>query len=722
MQGKTSLSRRSFLAMTGLAGTGFIIGLNNACNEAPKVANLSEAKQWFEFTPYVNIADNGIVTIFNTKPEIGQGVYQSIPAIVCEELEIPIESVVIKQTGGEKKYGDLQFAGGSYSVRSSYHDLRKVGASAKEMLIKAASQEWKVPESECYAEKGEIIHKPSGKKLGYGALAAAASKLPVPEKPKLKDPKDFKILGKPAPRPDIPLKVTGKAVFGIDAETEGMVYASVEHSPVFGAKLLSVDDTEAKKIKGVLAVERVTRIIQKYRSEAVAVVADSYWTALQARKALKLSWDNKGFDKFNSSSYEQKLRDLAAKPGVADKPVGDFDKAFASASTKLEAFYETPIVSHSPIEPMNALAKWQDDQHLEIWASTQVPGDIRKGFAEEYKIPEDNLTINVMFNGGGFGRRLYPDHVHEAVQLSKKVGKPVKVIWTREDDTKLGPFRPMTFSAMKAGLGTDGKPVALQHKVISPSISAADSDKFDITKPDGTMLEALNDQKYEIPNMKHPYVFADLHIPMAAWRAVTSTTLSFPHECFLDECAVKAGKDPMAYRLELAKKDSDLFRILTKLKEVSNWDQPLPAGSARGVGQYEFFAGHAGMVVQVTKQGTGVKIDKVWAVIDMGTIVNPDTIKAQVEGAVAMAITAAVKGGITFENGQTKQSNYHDNPIIRIHEMPPVETHILAEGGEVIKGAGEPGLPPLAPALCNAIYAATGVRIRRLPFNIDNIS
>jgi isoquinoline 1-oxidoreductase beta subunit len=387
----------------------------------------------------------------------------------------------------------------------------------------------------------------------------------------------------------------------------------------------------------------------------------------------------------------------------------------------VEAFYETPMVSHSPIEPMNCVASWQEGNKLEIWASTQVPSGIKNEFTKAYNIPDENLIVHVMFNGGGFGRRLYTDFIHEAVQLTKKVSKPVKVIWTREDDTQQGPFRPMTFSAMNGAISTDGKAVAFQHKVISPSIDASGRKNYDKTKSDRGMTEGISEQQYEIPNMKNYYVHADLHIPIAAWRAVTSSTLAFAHECFIDEMAVKAKKDPMAFRLDMLTKDSDTKNVLLKLKEVSNWDKPLPKGWGRGVAQYEFFAGLAGYVIEVSKKGTGIKIEKVYAVIDLGTVVNPDTVKAQVEGAAVMALTAAIKNGITFDKGQTVQTNFHKNPLVRINEMPDVEVHILANGGPKIKGVGEPGLPPFAPALCNAIFAATGKRIRRLPFDINKV-
>lgn len=456
--------------------------------------------------------------------------------------------------------------------------------------------------------------------------------------------------------------------------------------------------------------------------EGVAIIADNYWAALQGRKALKVTWDHGKHETFNSVDFEKQLRELAKTDGVQGHNAGDFDKSFADAPNKVEAFYETPIVSHSTMEPMNALAHYQAGDKIELWVSSQGGDLVKDEVAKVFKIPADNVTVHVLFNGGGFGRRLTQDFATEAVSLSKAIGKPVKVIWTREDDTLLGPFRPMTFSAMRGALSADGKAIALQHKVISPSIDATMNEKYDKTKPDGTMLEATNEQKYEIPNLNTRYVHADIHIPLTYWRSVTSSTLAFSHECFIDEMAHKAGQDPLAFRLAMLTKDSDAKRVLLKLKEVSGWDKPLPAGKGRGIAQWEFFAGLAGQVVEVSKNKTGgITVDKVYCVIDLGTVVNPDTVKAQVEGAIAMALTAATKDGITFENGRAVQANFDANRMLRINEMPSIDVHILAEGGPTIKGVGEPGLPPLAPALANAVFAATGKRIRRLPFDLEKV-
>lgn len=723
MQSNANLNRRNFLKMTGLSGTAFILGLYASGNKGTSaVVNMSGLEDTFELTPYIIIEKSGSITIMNPRPEMGQGTFQSLPGIIAEELEVSLDQVTIKQTAGEKQFG-RQVAGGSSSVRGNYMNLRKVGASAREMLIKAASDQWKVPIDECYAENGKIFDKPSGKSLSYGELAEAASKLEVPKEPVLKDPKDFKIIGKSAARLDIPLKVSGRAVFGMDVEVPGMVYASVERCPVFGSKLISYDDSKAKKIKGVQQVIKADRVVfGKTKYEGIAVIADNYWAALQGRKALKIQWDYQGFDKFNSNDYEQTLRDLAKTEGLIVHSSGDFDKALAESPLHIEALYETPMVSHSTMEPMNCVAHWKEDNTIEVWVSSQGPTLIKDELFKTLGVAQDNIKVNIMFNGGGFGRRLQSDFASEAASISKAVGKPVKVIWTREDDTQLGPFRPMTFSAMKGAVSNDGMAIAFQHKVISPSLNASRNTNFDKTKPDNSMVEGISDQKYEIPNMKNEYVISDFHIPISAWRSVTSSTLAFAHECFIDELAALAKKDPLEFRLNMLTKDSDTKKVLTKVKEVSGWDKPLPKGWGRGVAQYEFFAGLSAQVVEVSLQTNGsVKVEKVYAVIDLGTVVNPDNVKAQVEGGIVMGLVAATKDGIRFENGKSVQTNFNNNRMLRINEMPQIEVTIIADGGPTIKGVGEPGLPPLAPALCNAIFAATGKRIRRLPVDLNKV-
>lgn len=710
------IARREFLRHTGLSGLALVLGVSKIN------AAIAKKSDQVGITPYIIIETTGKITIINPRTEIGQGTYQSIPALIAEELEVSLDNVTILNSWGQEDIPD-QDVGGSESVRGSYMKLRQVGAAAREMLRTAASRQWNVPIGECFAADSAIIHKPTGKKLGYGSLVAVAATLAVPENPPLKDPAAFKILGKSMPRLDIPLKVNGRAVYGIDMEVPGMVYASVERSPVFGSKLVSYDDTAALQVKGVIRTVKAERVIGKNHYEGVAVIAENYWAALKGRKALKVTWDHQGFDTFNSTAFEQQLRDLAGTDGLPlDNNKGDFDNAMAAAAHTLEALYETPIVAHAPMEPMNCLAYWQAGDKLDLWTSVQGADIIMDELPAVLGIPRENITPHISFVGGGFGRRLLADYAGEAARLSKATGKPVKVVWTREDDIQLGPFRPMTFSAMRGAVSADGKAIALQHKVIAPCIEATQDAKYDRSKPSDTMTEGINKQAYEIPNTKNAYVFVDTHIPLQYWRSVTSSTLAFAHECFIDELAAAAGKDPLDFRLGMLTKDSDTKRVLTKLRELSHWDKPLPQGWGRGVAQYEFFAGLAANVVQVsTQKNGGIRVEKVISVIDLGTVVNPDTVKAQVEGAIVMALIAATKDGIRFEKGQSQQSNFHNYRMLRIHEMPAVEIHILAEGGPKIKGVGEPGLPPVAPALANAVFAATGKRIRRLPFDISKV-
>jgi isoquinoline 1-oxidoreductase beta subunit len=716
------VTRRNFIKDSSVIGLGLWLGISKSHAQILAATNITEAQK---FTPYILVEPNGNITIFNIKPEMGQGTFQSIPSLIAEEFEVSLGQVIIKQTNGELEYGRRQNVGGSNAVRSSYEELRKVGASAKEVFIQAAAAKWNVSADECYAENAKVIHKPSNRSLRYTDLVEEASKIELPKNPKLKDPKDFKILGKSVKRPDIPLKINGKAEFGIDTVVPDMLYASVERCPILGGTLKSFDASAALQMPGVIKVVEAERVVGRYTYKGVAAIASSYWAALQARKAIKIEWDTNGYETFHSATYEKELRSLAQKEGVTDKVVGTPDAPALPNEEKIEAFYETPMVAHHALEPLNCVVHVVGDK-VDIWTSTQVasaitatgPNDFHKtiGFAPE------KITLHNKFIGGGFGRRLYTDFISEAVTIARQTEQPVKVIWSREDTTQFGPFRPMTFSAMKGSVTKNGKVVSFHHKVIAPSMIESSTKSFDKNSLDRLMIEGIAEQEYEMPNLKTSYVRADYHVPVAAWRSVTSSTLAFPHECFIDELAHKAHKDPFTFRLEMLSKPSDTKRIFDKLKEVSNWNKPLPPNKGRGMAQWKFFAGQSAHVVEVTynRAKHSIKIDKVYVVIDLGKVVNPDNVKNQVEGAIVMALSAATQPGITLEQGKVVQSNFSDNPQARINEVPPIEVHILADGGP-IKGVGEPGLPPFAPALVNAIFAAAGKRIRKLPFDLDNI-
>lgn len=713
------ISRRNFLKNTSSAGIALWFGLSAKAG-IEKTNDINTAKN---FSPYILVDADGNITLFNSKPEMGQGTFQSVPALIAEEFEVSLDHVTIKNGNGEKQLPG-QHAGGSSSIRSNYNDFRKVGAAAKSVFITAAANKWSVEPSTCYAENAKVFHRPTKKSFTYGELVEDAAKIDLPKDTQLKNAKDFKIVGKPMKRLDVPMKTNGSAIFGIDFQVPGMLYASVERCPVLGGTLKNFDASEVMKIPGVEKVVSVERVMGRYHSVGVAVIANSYWTALQAKQKLKIDWDTAGHENFNSADYEQSLRDLAKQDGLVDKNIGDIASLNLQQQNIVEAFYETPMVAHHALEPMNCIAQLKDNK-LEIWTSTQVPssvtGDADNNLGKMIGVDPNNITMHNGFVGGGFGRRLSIDYIIEAANIAKQIDKPVKLIWSREETTQFGPFRPMTFSQLKGGFDDNGKLVMLQHKVISPSLSEGSRPNFDPTKVDGSMVEGIGEQTYEIPNIKTFYVRADFHVPVAPWRSVTSSTLSFAHECFIDELAYKAKQDPFDFRMSLLTKDSDLKRVLTKLREFSKWDEKLPSNRGRGIAQWEFFAGLCAQVVEVTyREDKSIKVDKVYAIIDLGEVVNPDTVKAQVEGAVIIALSAAVKPGITFQNGKVMQHNFYDNPLIRINEAPEVETLILTNGGK-IKGVGEPGLPPFSPALANAIFAVTGKRIRKMPFDLTNV-
>jgi isoquinoline 1-oxidoreductase beta subunit len=720
-----SSNRRDFLKISGkttaLLAIGFSLPWHNSEAAVMTKIDSNALALGLELNPYISISDEGVITLFNARPDMGQGTYQSLPLLLAEELEVDLSQVTIRNTDGQGKYGS-QLSGGSSSIRTRWQPMRKAGAAVKEMLIKAASTKWNVPLSECYAEKAKVFHKPSGKSFTYGELVEEASKLEVPKEPKLKDPKDFKLLGKSVPRPEIPSKVNGTAIFGIDAQLPGMLYASIERSPTILGKVLSFDSTESLKVKGVKQVIKTERKMPHRAVEAVAVVADTYWAALKGRKALKVKWDAQGADKTSTDGYFENLRTLAKTEGV-DYPEkrGDVRNAFAKASQKLEASYETPFLAHAPLEPENATV-WVQGDKVEIWAPIQGPDGLIPQVAAYLNIKPENVKVNVPFMGGAFGRKAYYDYVMEALHISKQVKAPVKVIWTREDDMTQGPFRPAMLDRLEGALDEKGSLIAHHHQIVGASIQHQVFGSPLKNKADDWASETANfeDSPYDIDNRKLSFNLAETDIPIVWWRSVYSSTTAFGQECFMDELAHAAKIDPLAFRLEMLADAPRFSRVLQTLAKKAHYHQPLPANQAVGIAVARSFGTIVAHAITVSKQGKGVKIEKVVSVVDCGMTVNPDNVLAQTEGNIVMGLTAAIKNGITLKNGVTEQTNFHEYNVLRINEMPQTEIHII-ESTEAPGGVGEPGLPPIAPALCNAIFNLTGKRLRTLPIDIDNI-
>lgn len=653
---------------------------------------------------------------------MGQGSTQAVPSLLAEELEVSLEKVLIVQSDGMGKYGS-QTSGGSSSVRELWMPIRKAGAAAREMLTTTAAKRWNLPASECIAEDGKIWHKASGKSLSYGELADDASKLEIPKEPKLKDPKDFKIIGKYNKRLDVPERVTGKAVYGLDVDVPGMVYAAIVHSPMIHGKIASIDDSETKKVKGVLQVIKTERTMPHRTSDAVAVVATNWWAALKGKRALKVNWDNGNYAKtVDTASYFAATYEAAKKEGVNFEEKGDFTVKYANAKDKIESHYETPFLAHAPIEPENAVAHVKEDGSVEIWAPIQGPDWALRDVCGYLKVKPEQVKINVTLLGGAFGRKAYHDFLLEACHISRELKKPVKVIWTREDDITQGPYRPGMLSHMQ-GFVEEGKITGFHHHAIGESIVGQVFKGLKEDEADPWLSEEIStgNNKYQFATAsKVSWTNVKTDIPVVWWRSVYASNFGWGQECFVDELAHLAKKDPLKARLEILP-DERFKKVLETLAEKANWDEKLPAGSGKGIAVFKSFGSISACCITVSKKDTGVKIDKVVSVIDCGYYVNPDNVKAQTEGNIVMGITAAIKDGITFTNGICDQSNYHQFNVMRINEAPPMEIHIV-DSGAVPGGVGEPGLPPIAPALGNAIFAATGKRIRKLPFDINNIA
>ena len=716
-----NISRRNFIKLTGLTGAAFTLGfyLPAQAKEAQIIKGQAAEALGIELNAWIIIEPTGKITIVNHRAEMGQGAYQAVPQIIAEELEVDLDKVnLVFGVGNSTKYGS-QITGGSSTVRGSYKKLLKLSATAREMLKQAAANKWKVALAECNAENGEIIHKVSGRKLSYGELVTDASKLEPPADVELKNPKDYKILRKPLPRQDTPLKVNGKATFGMDKRLPGMLYAVVERNPKFLGKVKSFDDSATRSIPGVKHVFKLQMNVFSHKREGVAVVADNLWSAMQGRKALKVEWDDTGFEHHSTEHMYKKMHELLKgdKP-ISFKTKGNFQKAFETASKKLEAVYETPYESHSCMEPVNCIAHVHDNK-CEIWGPIQGPDWIQDDISQQLGIPKENVTVNMTFLGGGFGRKAFTDYPHEAAVISKEINAPVQVVWTREDDTTQGPFRPGMVYECKGALSENGRIEGFQTMMAGQNMdhqwpnSKKDSYNSSVTEglPE-TYLDSLPHYNFGDFPLESP-------VPVMWWRAVYSSTNGFAFESFIDELAISAGKDPIEFRKQHFW-DNRYHELMNKLEEVSGW-KSRGKNTGYGVALTECFSSIVGEVVKVSKKPDGkIKIDKVWAVMDCGWYVNPDIIRAQVEGSIIMGLGAATKHATHFADGKAVEANFNTYPMPRITDIPEIEVYIM-DNDEKAGGVGEPGLPPFTPALTNAIFDLTGKRIRTLPFKLEEV-
>jgi isoquinoline 1-oxidoreductase beta subunit len=710
-----NLSRRNFIRLSGLTGAALTLGIYTpAPGKEAVVVNALNADASLELNAWISIDKTGKVTFINHRAEMGQGAFQSVPQMLAEELEVDMNRVnIVFGIGNEQKYGN-QITGGSSTIRGSYKHLLKMGASAREMLIEAAAKKWNVEKSTCYAENGTVIHRPSGKKLGYGDLVEDAAKLSMPTDVVLKKPEDYKILRKPLPRQDTPMKTNGSAMFGLDKKLPGMKYAVVERNTRFLGKVKSFDDSETKKVPGVTQVIPVKMKVFSNEREGVAVIADNLWSAMQGRKVLKVEWDDSGFDHVSTAQmYSKMIDDLNTKNGASFRTKGSADLVLAKATKKVEAIYETPYESHSCMEPVNCTAHVTDDS-CEIWGPIQAPGWVQDDLMNVLNLPREKVIVNMTFLGGGFGRKAFTDYPAEAALISKAIKAPVQVVWTREDDTNQGPFRPGMVYKAEGAVNDRGRISAYKFKMAGQNIWAGRNPE----DYNGSTTEGLLEPYFD--SLNH-YSFSDIHqdvpIPVMWWRSVYASTNGFALESFMDELAIAAQKDPMEFRKQLLREKERYLKLIEKLETVSGWKSK-EKNSGFGVAITECFSSIVGEVVKVSKRAEGgVKIDKVWAVMDCGWYVNPDIIKAQVEGSIIMALGAATQHATTFKDGKAVEQNFHTYRMPRISDTPEIEIHIM-DNDEPAGGVGEPALPPFTPALTNAIFDLTGNRIRKLPFEL----
>ena len=703
----TSLSRRGFLITSAAIGGGLVLGLSLPLGG-------SDAAAAGEFAPnaFIRIGADGQIVLTMPYVEMGQGTYTSIPMLIAEELDVSLQQVKLDHAPpNEKLYVNpllgVQATGNSNAMRGAWKPLRQAGATARIMLVEAAAKRWGVDATTCRAQEGEVIHVPTGRRLGYGELAAEAAKAPVPASVVLKSPDEFKLIGTPAKRLDTPSKVNGTAQYGIDARPPGVKFATLAQSPVTGGRVKSLDDAAARAVKGVRQIVRL--------DDAVAVVADHMGAAKKGMEALKIEWDDGPNAALATADIAKDLEQATLGAGAVAQSIGDADKAMAIAATKVEAIYQVPFLAHATMEPMNCTVHVRKDE-CEIWLGTQAIARVQAMAAKAAGLPTEKVIVHNHLIGGGFGRRLEADGAVRAVEIAKQVDGPVKVVWTREEDIQHDAYRPYWFDRISAGLDDQGRPVAWKNHFAGSSVIArwlppGFKDGLD---PDST--EGAIDLVYDFPNFHVEYSRVEPKgVATGFWRSVGPSHNVFVVESFIDEMAVAARQDPVAYRRALLGKAPRARAVLDLAAEKAGWGQPLPKGVGRGVSLQYAFGSYLAQVaeVEVAKDGA-VRVRRVVCAMDCGTVVNPDTVQAQLQSGIIFGTTAALYGEITLKNGRVEQTNFDTYQMIRINEAPAIEVHVV-RSSEPPGGMGETGTSGIVPAIANAIFAATGKRLRKMP-------
>jgi isoquinoline 1-oxidoreductase beta subunit len=717
-------SRRAIVTAGLSAAGGLMIGVPLARAAGLQPAMLADGTNPAkEMTAFLVIEPDNAITIRVPHAEMGQGTTTGLAMLVAEELECDWTKVRIEyasanrnQRAGGNLYGRMQTVG-SQGLRTSVRQMQQAGASARERLRMAAAEKWNVNPADCAVGSGKCLHKASNRSLDYGALAASAATVQLASEPAIKPPSAYKLVGKWTPRLDTPAKLDGSAKFGIDAQIPGMVYAAVWSSPVYGGALKSVDEAPARAVPGVITVVKL--------ADAVVVVADRYWRAKKGLDALKIQWDAGPYGGVQQADLEQGLRDALDGPTSSTEKKGDPEAALAAPGAKLvEATYEAPFLSHSPMEPMNCTVKLAPDR-VDVWLSTQAPMAVLASAAKEAGVAPENVYVHNHFVGGGFGRRGgNHDELIQAVAVAKAVGKPVKLIWSREQDIRRDRYRPQAAVRFRSALDAAGQPTVFQARVAVPSLLRPGPATYQASEPMAT--ECIQGSFYAFPARDVAVVLKNSHVPVSFWRGVGSSQNGFFVESFMDELAHAAGADPLAYRRALLTARPDALGVIDALKARSDWGQPLPKGRGRGVAIIEAYGSVSGQVAEVTVSKDGkLRVDRVTCALDPYHVANPNTVTQQMEGAVIMGLSAALWGEITIKDGAPVQSNFHDYRMVRYAETPPrIEVVLTPSGGGDGKwgGVGEPGIGPLAPAVANAIFAATGKRVRKLPLSHADLS